>query len=98
MTMKCVVEKPYMINECTKKISCMTSFIIVHYAIRWRKLYICGSIVLYANSCNLRSNNMLLIAPCHPRAKLKTYGERSFQHAALREVNNLSLLFEISLL
>ena len=25
------------------------------------------------------------INSCHPRAKLKTYGERSFQHAAPKE-------------
>ena len=35
---------------------------------------------------------MLLIASFHPRAKLKTYGERSFQHAAPKEWNNLSLV------
>ena len=35
---------------------------------------------------------MLLIAPCHPRAKLKTYGERYFQHAAHKEWNNLPLV------
>ena len=34
----------------------------------------------------------MLIAPsCHPRAKLKTYGERSFQHAAPKYWNNLPL-------
>ena len=27
--------------------------------------YLCDLIVPYANTCNLRSNNMLLIAPCH---------------------------------
>ena len=32
-----------------------------------------------------------LFIPCHPRAKLKTYGERSFQHAAPKEWNNLPL-------
>ena len=53
--------------------------------------YLCDLIVPYANTCNLRSNNKLLIAPCHPRAKLKTYGERSFQHAAPKEWNNLPL-------
>ena len=53
--------------------------------------YLCDLIVPYANTCKLRSNNMLLIAPCHPRAKLKTYGERSFQHAAPKEWNNLTL-------
>ena len=45
--------------------------------------YLCDLIVLYANTCNLRSNNKLLIAPCHPRPKL-TYVERSFQHAHIR--------------
>ena len=47
--------------------------------------YLCDLIVPYANTGNLRSNNKLLIAPCHPRAKLKTYGECSFQHAAPME-------------
>ena len=40
---------------------------------------------------------MLLIAPCHPRAKMKTYGERSFQHAAPKEWNNLPLVIRDSL-
>ena len=54
--------------------------------------YLCDLIVPHANTCNLRSNNKLLIAPCHPRAKLKTYRERSFQHAAPKEWNDLSLV------
>ena len=58
--------------------------------------YLCDLIVPYANTCNLRPNNMLLIAPCHPRAKLKTYGERSFQHAAPKEWNNLPLVIRDS--
>ena len=45
----------------------------------------------YSNTCNLRSDNMLLIVPCHPRAKLKSYGERSFQYAAPTEWNKLPL-------
>ena len=53
--------------------------------------YLCDLIVPYANTCNLRSNNKLFIAPCHSRAKLKTYGERFFQHAAPNEWNNLPL-------
>ena len=53
--------------------------------------YLCDFIVPYANTCNLRSKNMLLVATCHPRAKPKTYGERSFQHAAPKEWNNLPL-------
>ena len=51
--------------------------------------YLCDLIVPYANTCNLGSNNKLLIAPCHPRAKLKTYRERSFQHAAPQKWKNL---------
>ena len=57
--------------------------------------YLCDFIVKI-NTCNLRSNNKLLIAPCHPRAKLKTYGERSLQHAAPKELNNLPLDFRDS--
>ena len=37
--MKCVVEIPYMINECTKNIMYDYSFIRVHNAIRSRKFY-----------------------------------------------------------
>ena len=47
--------------------------------------YLCDLIIPYSNACNLRSDNMILIAPCHPRAKLKSYGERSFQYAASTE-------------
>ena len=38
--------------------------------------YLCDLIIPHSNARNLRSDNMLLIAPCHPRAKLKSYGER----------------------
>ena len=41
MTMKCVVDKPYMINKCTKKYNVTCSFIRVHYVIRWRKFIWC---------------------------------------------------------
>ena len=54
--------------------------------------YLCDLIMPYSNARNLRSDNMLLIAPCHPRAKLKSYGERSFQYAAPTEWNKLPLL------
>ena len=50
----------------------------------------------YSNARNLRSDNMLLIAPCHPSVKLKSYGERSFQHAAPTEWNKLPLLIRES--
>ena len=54
--------------------------------------YLCDLIVPYANSCcNLKSNNNMLITPCHPGAKLKTYRERFFQHAAPKGWNNLHL-------
>ena len=47
--------------------------------------YLCDLIMPYSNARCLRSDNMSLIAPCHPKAKLKSYGERSFQHAAPTE-------------
>ena len=58
--------------------------------------YLCDLIMPYSNARCLRSDNMSLIAPCHPRAKLKSYGERSFQHAAPTEWNKLSLLIRES--
>ena len=51
--------------------------------------YFCDLIIPYSNSCNLRSNNQLLLAPCQPKTKLITYGERSFQYAAPNEWNKL---------
>ena len=53
--------------------------------------YLYDLVAPYVNTCNLRSTNKLLIAPCHPRTKLKTYGERTFRHAAPKEWNNLDL-------
>ena len=58
--------------------------------------HLCDLIMPYSNNRNLRSDNMLLIAPCHPRAKLKSYGERSFQYAAPTEWNKLPLLIRES--
>ena len=54
--------------------------------------YLCDLIMPYPNARNLRSDNMLLIAPSHPRTKLKSYGERSFQYAAPTEWNKLTHL------
>ena len=54
--------------------------------------YLCDLITPYSNSCNLRSNNQLLLAPCQTRTKLKTYGERSFQYAAPDDWNNIPLI------
>ena len=57
--------------------------------------YLCDLIIPYSNSCNLKCNNQLLLAPCQPViiheevnggvTKLQTYGERSFQCAAHNE-------------
>ena len=58
--------------------------------------YLCDLIIPYSNARNLRSDNMLLIAPCHPRVKLKSYEERSFQYAAPTEWNKLALLISES--
>ena len=41
-------------------------------------------------------DNKLLIAPWDPRAKLKSYEERSFQYAAPTELNKLPLLIRES--
>ena len=38
---------------------------------------------LFYNARDLRSNNKLLIKPCQSIARIKEYGERPFQHAAL---------------
>ena len=54
--------------------------------------YLCDLIMPYSNAHNLRSDNMSLIAPCHPRTKLKSYRVRLFQHAAPTEWNKLPLL------
>ena len=58
--------------------------------------YLCDLIIPYSNSCNLRSNNQLLLAPSQPRTKLKTYGERSFQYAAPNGWNKLPLIIRES--
>ena len=58
--------------------------------------YLCDLIIPYSNSCNVRSNNQLLLAPCQPRTKLKTYRERSFQYAAPNEWNKLPLIIRES--
>ena len=54
--------------------------------------YFCDLIIPCSSAHNLISDNMLLIALCHPRVKLTFYGERSFQHAASIEWNKLQLL------
>ena len=53
--------------------------------------YLCDMIVPYLNARNLRSDHKLLITPCVPRPKLKTYGEKCFQYAGPEEWNNLPL-------
>ena len=56
-------------------------------------------VMMYADDCsarNLRSNDMMLVRPCHPVPRLKTYGEKSFQFAGPKEWNNLPLLIHES--
>ena len=60
------------------------------------RILIPNKIFTILQSCNLRSNNQLLLASCQPRTKLKTYGERSFQYAAPTEWNNLPLIIRES--
>ena len=47
-------------------------------------------------NCYNNNDNILLIAPCHLRAKLKSYWERSFQYATPTEWNKLPLLIRES--
>ena len=58
--------------------------------------YLCDLINQYSNARSLTFDNMLLIAPCHPSVKLKSYGERSIQYAAPTEWNKLLLLIRDS--
>ena len=58
--------------------------------------YLCDLIIPYSNVRNLRSDIMLLIAPCLPRAKLKSYRESTFQYGAPIEWNKLPLLIRES--
>ena len=58
--------------------------------------YLCDLIMPYSIARNLRSDNMLLIAPCHPRAMVKSYVERSFQYAAHTLWNKLPRLIRES--
>ena len=57
---------------------------------------LCELITPYCSARNLRSNDMMLVRPCHPGPRLKTYGERCFQFAGLKEWNNLPLLIRES--
>ena len=36
--------------------------------------YLCELITPYCSARNLRSNDMMLVRPCHPGPRLKTYG------------------------
>ena len=40
---------------------------------------------------------MMLVRPCHPGPRLKTYGEKCFQFAGPKEWNNLSLLIRLTI-
>ena len=41
---------------------------------------------------HISSYNMMLVRPCHPGPRLKTYGEKCFQFAGPKEWSNLPLL------
>ena len=43
----------------------------------------------YCSARNLRSNDMMLVRPCHPGPRLKTYGEKCFQFAGPKEYINM---------
>ena len=59
--------------------------------------YLCDLITPYCSARNLRSNDMMLVRPCHPVPRLKTYGEKCFQFAGSKECNKLPLLIRESL-
>ena len=58
--------------------------------------YLWELITPYCSAHNLRSNDMMLVRPCHPGPRLKTYGEKCFQFAGPKEWNNLLLLIRES--
>ena len=58
--------------------------------------YLCELITPYCSARNLRSKDMMLVLPCHPGPRLKTYGERCFQFAGPKEWNYLPLLIRES--
>ena len=68
------------------------------HLVMWAQLYntapdyLCELITHYCSALNLRSNDMMLIRPCHPGPRLKTYGEKCFQFDGPKEWNNLPLL------
>ena len=47
--------------------------------------YLCELITPYCSARNLRSNDMMLVRPCHPVPKLKIYGEKCFLFAGPKE-------------
>ena len=47
--------------------------------------YLCDLITPYSNSCNLRSNNQLLLASCQPRTKLKRMEKDPFNMQLLMD-------------
>ena len=51
--------------------------------------YLCGLLIKKKNLCPLRSEKFELLKV--PKTRLKTYGDRSFQYAAVVECNKLQL-------
>ena len=47
--------------------------------------YLCELITPYCSARNLRSNDMMLVRPCHPVSRLDTYGEKCLQFAEHKE-------------
>ena len=58
--------------------------------------YLCELIIPYCSARNLSSDDMVLVQPCHPVPRLKTYGEKCFQFAVPKEWNKLPLLIRES--
>ena len=91
-----VVVCNFQLFQCSFGTINIITYIIMIQGHKTAPSYLCDLITPYSNSCNLRSNNQLLLASCQPRTKLKTYGERSFQYAAPNEWNNLPLIIRES--
>ena len=99
--MLCIVYLLYYVNkhqEKKKNQRILFKILILTYQAYHRTApqYLCDLIMPYSNARNLRSDNMLLIAQCHPRAKLKSYRERLLQYAAPAEWNKLPPLIRKS--
>ena len=55
--------------------------------------YLCELITPYCSARNLRSNDMMIVRPCHSEPRLKTYGEKCFNLLDLKNDITYPCLF-----